>query len=456
MAAGGERAAEDMVEIGAIQSEREKARSAQIGELQGRMRGLQDNYTGEEQQRMVRQRGALDMYTSALENATSVTMDPDRRQTGQQVLSGIASWLGGLAGGTNQVLPVIEASLMRDMAAQRENIDSGRVRADGLRSAYAMARLQGADEREAQVAGMTFELENAAREAEKLAAMSNSREVIHRANIAAQDMRARIDQINIASMARAMPETTTREQQALRGGGGGSSQLVFTKFDANGNPIPGSQIVVPTSMLTNDNFMDNLERGGFRLQSGGGGTGLSEGEQGRQQSLATRLEGLQGAAGPLAALERRAQAGETSGLGFSASVPRAIAETVGENAPVVGGQALGSVFRGVVDLIQGPEARQNRALLAQAVGAMERELGGANYTAVDRQRFAPIRESFERATSDEEILRAASQLAGFARDMERTALAGVSPRVRQAFEENRRAVRGSGADARRVRPASNE
>lgn len=164
--------------------------------------------------------------------ARSMTVDPDRRSGGDRVLGAVASFLGGigsaLTGGPNQALQVVQHAIDRDLDAQRANVANAQHGVESSRTAYQLARDQGASERDAERIHMAYEYERAANEAQRLAASTGSQEAMDRAELLIQPMLMRADELraNVNHLQSPRRSETTQYGTQRVGGGGREDMTV--------------------------------------------------------------------------------------------------------------------------------------------------------------------------------------------------------------------------------------
>lgn len=205
---------------GKVDSVRDEALAGNLSGLQDTLAGRERDRRGNEDDRIRRVDEMRQGYLRELQGATSVTVDPDRRNTGQQVLSGIAAFLDGLAG-SSDVMNHIQQTLAADMEAQRDRIRQGETRVRGTQTAYEMARQQMGDERGAEQAATAYEMEAAAREAERIGLMASSATVRDRATVLASEFRRQALMQYMALEQARMGQQEMSEQFRRQGGGGG-------------------------------------------------------------------------------------------------------------------------------------------------------------------------------------------------------------------------------------------
>jgi hypothetical protein len=204
---------------GKVDSARDEALAGNLSGLQDTLAGRERDRRGNEDDRIRRVDEMRQGYLRELQGATSVTVDPDRRNTGQQVLSGIAAFLDGLAG-SSDVMNHIQQTLAADVEAQRERIRQGETRVRGTQTAYEMARQQMGDERGAEQAATAYEMEAAAREAERIGLMASSATVRDRSIVLASEFRRQaLMQYMALEQARMGQRETTEQFRHMPGGG---------------------------------------------------------------------------------------------------------------------------------------------------------------------------------------------------------------------------------------------
>jgi len=213
---------------GKVEGERDEALAGNLSGLQDTLAGREQARRGNEDDRIRRVDEMRQGYLRELQGATSVTVDPDRRNTGQQVLSGIAAFLDGLAG-SSDVMNHIQRTLAADMEAQRERIRQGETRVRETQTAYEMARQQMGDERGAEQAATAYEMEAAAREAERIGLMASSSTVRNRATVLASEFRRQALMQYVALEQARMGQRETSEQFRRMPGGGGWQEGYITR-----------------------------------------------------------------------------------------------------------------------------------------------------------------------------------------------------------------------------------
>lgn len=250
--------------------------------------------------------------------ARSMTVDPDRRSGGDRVLGAVASFLGGigsaLTGGPNQALQVVQHAIDRDLDAQRANVANAQHGVESSRTAYQLARDQGASERDAERIHMAYEYERAANEAQRLAASTGSQEAMDRAELLIQPMLMRADELraNVNHLQSGRRSETTQYGTQRVGGGGREVQAVPYR-----NPVTG-QVEMRTLNQMDEHTTRTLgnrataqERLSWQIQAGympgragGQGEQLSNESQGRIQRFTEHAAQFTGAMQALTNLQR--------------------------------------------------------------------------------------------------------------------------------------------------------
>lgn len=277
---------------GKVDSARDEALAGNLSGLQNTLAGREAARRGGEEDRIRRVDEMRQGYLRELQGATSVTVDPDRRNTGQQVLSGIAAFLDGLAG-SSDVMNHIQRTLAADMEAQRERIRQGETRVRGTQTAYEMARQQMGDERGAEQAATAYEMEAAAREAERIGLMASSATVRDRATVLASEFRRQALMQYMALEQARMGQRETSEQFRRQGGGGGWQEGYITR-----NP-DGTTGVYHTGGLGSALNAPRMGAGaaaGMRFTeqpAGGAQEPLSESAEGRVSRTTETIGGVQ-------------------------------------------------------------------------------------------------------------------------------------------------------------------
>ena len=277
---------------GKVDSARDEALAGNLSGLQNTLAGREAARRGGEEDRIRRVDEMRQGYLRELQGATSVTVDPDRRNTGQQVLSGIAAFLDGLAG-SSDVMNHIQRTLAADMEAQRERIRQGETRVRGTQTAYEMARQQMGDERGAEQAATAYEMEAAAREAERIGLMASSATVRDRSIVLASEFRRQALMQYMALEQARMGQRETSEQFRRQGGGGGWQEGYITR-----NP-DGTTGVYHTGGLGSALNAPRMGAGaaaGMRFTeqpAGGAQEPLSESAEGRVSRTTETIGGVQ-------------------------------------------------------------------------------------------------------------------------------------------------------------------
>lgn len=277
---------------GKVDSARDDALAGNLGGLQDTLAGREGARRENEDDRIRRVDEMRQGYLRELQGATSVTVDPDRRNTGQQVLSGIAAFLDGLAG-SSDVMNHIQQTLAADMEAQRERVRQGETRVRGTQTAYEMARQQMGDERGAEQAATAYEMEAAAREAERIGLMASSATVRDRATVLASEFRRQALMQYMALEQARMGQRETSEQFRRQGGGGGWQEGYITR-----NP-DGTTGVYRTGGLGSALNAPRMGAGaaaGMRFTeqpAGGAQEALPQGSQERVVEAAQRITDIQ-------------------------------------------------------------------------------------------------------------------------------------------------------------------
>lgn len=282
----------------------------------GGLGGLMDQSVAAEQGRGDRLNQAQLNFDDIANRARSMTVDPDRRSGGDRITGAIASLLGGIGsgitGGPNHAVQIIQHAIDRDVEAQRSNVANAQHGAETARTAYQLARDQGASEREAEAVHMGFEYRRAADEMERLAALTGSQEAMDAATITAEQLRATGAALvgNLSNLASDRTSTTTQQRPVTTGGGGGTRVLV-QQVDAQGNYIPGSPLI-PLNSLPSA-IQGHLRENNLAIVSGvGGGNAnapLSSSDQTASRDYASRMASFDSAERELDRIEQTIRQG---------------------------------------------------------------------------------------------------------------------------------------------------
>lgn len=380
---GLERAAQAAERNGNIEGDESAALAARLDPRNRALEGLRSESVQNEQSRIGDQRQARSTFEQAAQSARSIFVDPDRRSEGNRALGGIASFLGGLAGGPNQALAAVQESLQRDLQAQIHNQANANNFAGNMATAYNMARANGATEREAEATHMGFEYANAADEAERLAAMANSEVARNNGIIIAEQMRAR----SLAEYARAgaavapRSEVTTQQRPVHTGGTSQNTPLRLTGPDGQVREF-SVEALKRAGMSVNDLLkmgyvFNGPAAGGGDLEAGDATNMRLLGQATAESSQVTHpLRSL------LSSMERNG--GDAPGIG----------PIEGRLQDIPGVAAIARMF-------EGPDAPVNRQRLAASQTALLHRIIGTGQGLGEAERTKPLYQAIQYGTNAE-------------------------------------------------------
>lgn len=184
-------------EIGSQRAAMEGAAAQESYAQQLKLEQTRQTAENARQQFMRDQLGKLQQYQAQMEHI-STHIDPDRlwasKDTGQRILAGIGVFLGGLGGGTNQALGVVNDAINRDIDAQKSeiqaNLAKGRQLVDSQSNLMGAAMKVFGDERIAEDVARKTALELAAKQLEAKASQFVGPEMKAKAQLAAGQIRA--------------------------------------------------------------------------------------------------------------------------------------------------------------------------------------------------------------------------------------------------------------------------